>query len=294
MTVRTLDADALREWPLPALAKDADKEVRGRILVVAGSREIAGAAVLAATAALRMGAGKLLIATAASAATQMMFAMPEARVIALPETKGGGFAIQGVDLIEPYLRDAHAAVIGPGMMDTDATVEFTRALMPQFAHTPVLLDAAAMDVLLACKRFDSPVLLTPHAGEMAHLTGDSKEAVSDDQERVALDAAKKWNAFVALKGATTLVATPEGQLWRHVGGSAGLATSGSGDTLAGAIAGLCARGATLEQACAWGVVLHARAGEQLSKRISQIGYLAREIPDEMLAVLNDLSPATPG
>ena len=118
--------------------------------------------------------------------------------------------------------------------------------------------------------------------------------MSDDQERVALDAAKKWNAFVALKGATTLVATPEGHLWRHVGGSAGLATSGSGDTLAGAIAGLCARGATLEQACAWGVVLHARAGEQLSKRISQIGYLAREIPDEMLAVLNDLSPATPG
>lgn len=92
---RPLDAEVLRRWPLPHMPQDADKEERGRILVVAGSREIPGAAVLAATPALRVGAGKLVIATAASVAPHMAFALPEARVIALPESAGGGFEPSG-------------------------------------------------------------------------------------------------------------------------------------------------------------------------------------------------------
>ena len=94
--------------------------------------------------------------------------------------------------------------------------------------------------------------------------------------------------MVAVKGATTAVASPSGAAWLHDGGNRGLATSGSGDALAGAIGGLCARGASLEQACAWGVVLHARAGETLSARMGPVGYLARELPEGMLAVLRTL------
>ena len=96
--------------------------------------------------------------------------------------------------------------------------------------------------------------------------------------------------MVALKGATTHIAAPDGRLWRHDGGNVGLASSGSGDTLSGIIAGLAARGAPLEQACAWGVALHARAGERLAQRIGPLGYLAREIAGEVPALLHELRP----
>ncbi len=283
-----LDAHALRGGPLPQLHEEADKEQRGRILVIAGSREIPGAALLAATAALRVGAGKLAIATGASVASQMAFAMPEARVIALPETAAGGFHRDASGLLGDALQAAHAVVVGPGLMDRDATCAFLRDLLPRMEGRAVLLDALAMDVLLAGHRFAEPVLLTPHAGEMAHLTGASKDDVLADPAAAAHEAAQRWNAVVAVKGATTVIAAPDGRGWVHEGGNCGLATSGSGDTLAGAIGGLCARGASLEQACAGGVVLHARAGDRLAERLGPVGYLARELPGEMLAVLAEL------
>ncbi|HYF43422.1 MAG TPA: NAD(P)H-hydrate dehydratase [Ramlibacter sp.] len=287
-TARTIDPTSLRGWPLPALDDTADKEARGRIVLVAGSREIPGAAVLAAAAALRVGAGKLAIATGASVAQQMAFAMPEARVIALPETAAGGFDVAGAGLLEGVLQRAQAAVIGPGLMDNPATRAFVAAVLPWLRETPVVLDALAMDVVADRERFEQPVLLTPHAGEMAHLTGATKEAVLQDPASAALEAARRWNAVVAVKGPRTVIAAPDGRLWQHEGGNCGLATSGSGDTLAGAIGGLAARGAELTQACAWGVVLHAQAGEQLAARLGPVGYLAREIPAEMLAALRKL------
>lgn len=142
---------------------------------------------------------------------------------------------------------------------------------------PGARDAAILEAI----RFAQPVLLTPHAGEMAHLVGIDKATVQDDPVRAAMLAARRWNAIVALKGAETVIASPAGGLWRHAGGNAGLAASGSGDVLAGIIAGLAARGATLEQACVWGVALHGEAGERLARRVSLLGYLARELSAEI-------------
>jgi NAD(P)H-hydrate repair Nnr-like enzyme with NAD(P)H-hydrate dehydratase domain len=150
-----------------------------------------------------------------------------------------------------------------------------------------------MDVVTRLGRFEEPVLITPHAGEMAHLSGGQKDDISAEPLRAAREAGRRWNAVVALKGPQTVIVKPGGGAWLHEGGNAGLATSGSGDTLAGAIAGLAARGASLEQACAWGVVLHARAGEQLAQRLGPLGYLARELPLEMLAVLRGLEASPP-
>lgn len=283
-----LDTEALRRWPLPPLDDDADKEARGRVLVIGGSREVAGAVLLAGTAALRVGAGKLVLATVASAAPSLAIAMPEARVVALPETPGGAVDPDGVSSLESVVQAAGAVLVGPGMMDPPATEELVARLMPWLRGRAVVLDARAMDVVTRLHRFEEPVLLTPHAGEMAHLSGAAKEDVLAGPLRAAREAAGRWNAVVALKGAQTVIARPDGEAWLHEGGNAGLATSGSGDTLAGAIAGLAARGASLEQACAWGVVLHARAGEQLAERLGPVGYLARELPLEMLAVLRGL------
>jgi ADP-dependent NAD(P)H-hydrate dehydratase len=283
----TLDARLLREWPLPQLSHDADKEERGRVLVLAGSREIPGAAVLAATAALRAGAGKVLIATAQSVASRMAFAVPEARVIALPETAAGSFSREGLALLQDSAKGVDAALIGSGLMDESGCKEFVKALLPMLAHAPVVLDALAMNVATAGP-FDQPVLLTPHAGEMAHLCGRSKEDILADPEQAAIAAARQWNCVIALKGGSTLIAGPDGGRWRHERGQPGLATSGSGDVLAGVMAGLLAQGAPLAQACSWGVVLHAMAGARLAARMGPLGYLARELPAEIPALLKNL------
>jgi NAD(P)H-hydrate repair Nnr-like enzyme with NAD(P)H-hydrate dehydratase domain len=126
---------------------------------------------------------------------------------------------------------------------------------------------------------------------MAHLTGASKEEICADPERHAAQAAQRWNAVVALKGSRTRINAPGGECWQHEGGNVGLGTSGSGDTLAGIIAGLAARGASLPQAACWGVALHARAGELLAKRFGMLGYLARELPNEIPALMESFALA---
>jgi hydroxyethylthiazole kinase-like uncharacterized protein yjeF len=290
---RDVDPSLLRSWPLPMPSNDADKEDRGHVLVLGGSREMPGAVILAATAALRAGAGKLTIATGRSVAQLVALAIPESRVLGLAENDAGGFTVEAVAALDPLADKISAILIGPGMRDEAATARLVHALLPRLdgTDTNVLLDAEAMGAVLHPPagpppfRFNVPVLLTPHAGEMAHLTGIAKDEIGAAPDRHALEAARHWNAVVALKGARTVIAAPGGERWQHEGGNVGLATSGSGDVLAGIIAGLAARGAGLAQAAAWGVALHARAGERLAERFGRLGYLARELCDVIPALL---------
>lgn len=284
-----IDEAALRAWPLPPPDHDGDKESRGRALIVAGTAELAGAAVLAGMAALRAGAGKLTVATCESAAGWVAQSLPEARVIGLAQAKQGGFDPGGIDALAELADKVDAILIGPGMQNLASTADFTAALWRAFGHKPVILDAAAMDAISAVDGRMPPPLVTPHAGEMAHLTGASKQAVLTDPATAARDAARRFNAVVVLKGPATFIASPQGELWRHEGGNAGLATSGSGDVLAGLLVALVARGATLVQAAAWGVALHARAGDRLARRLGTLGYLARELPAEVPALMEFLA-----
>jgi ADP-dependent NAD(P)H-hydrate dehydratase len=121
----------------------------------------------------------------------------------------------------------------------------------------------------------------PHYGEMAQLCACERQEVARDPAGIASRVARERNVVVALKGATTHIANPTGDLWVYRGGSIGLGTSGSGDVLAGVIAGLVAQGAAADQAAVWGVVLHGEAGRVLSARIGKLGFLAREIADEI-------------
>lgn len=294
----------LRAWPLPMPSSDGDKEERGRVLVIAGSREMPGAVILAATAALHAGAGKLTIATGSSVAQAVALAIPESRVVELPETPAGGIAPGALDALGPLASRFDAVLIGPGMQDEAAVCAFVLALLPRLQDTRVVLDACAMNVVRRqlqavdahnshaqqkfVASFASPVILTPHAGEMAHLTSVDKQTVLANPWMAARNAARRWNALVALKGATTYIAEPGGNVWRHEGGNVGLAISGSGDVLAGIIAGVAARGATLEQATAWGVALHARAGERLAERFGPLGYLARDLAAEVPGLMHAL------
>lgn len=296
-----VDPSLLRAWALPIPAPGSDKEGRGHVLVLGGSREMPGAVILAATAALRAGAGKLTIATGNSVAQLVALALPEARVIGLAETDSGGFTQDAVAMLDPLAEKIAAILIGPGMQDERAAARLVHALLPRLAasNTSVVLDACAMGAILfppagaAPFRFTQPVVLTPHAGEMAHLGDADKDAIVADPDRHARDAAARWHAVVALKGARTVIAAPGGASWQHEGGNIGLATSGSGDTLAGIIAGLAARGASLEQATCWGVALHAQAGERLALQFGQLGYLAREIPGEIPFLLEQIAGTRP-
>ncbi len=279
----TIDRRLLRRWKLPDPAVEGDKEARGRVLVIGGARQMPGAVILAATAALRVGAGKLRIATVHSVAAGVGCAMPEAYVDGVRESEDGGFH-PDADLREMCARP-QAVLVGPGMIENDHLAGIVlEALEGLDASQVAVLDAGALTVLHAHRewlaRLACAVVITPHAGEMAKLLGMEKDAVQADPVAAVTRAARELRVVAVLKGKDTLISDGDG-LWRNQAGTVGLAISGSGDTLSGLVAGLCARGAPPLHAAAWGVHLHAKAGEVLAKKVGPLGYLPRELLGEI-------------
>jgi ADP-dependent NAD(P)H-hydrate dehydratase len=280
----------LRRWQILQPGASGDKEDRGVALVIGGATEVPGALLLAGVAALRVGAGKLQLAGPRSAATSLGVAVPEARVFSLPESGEGFLDRKSGGRAAKLTQGADAILVGPGMMNDDAVRGFMDEVIQRIADKPIVIDAMALSALRDGYRFteEARVVLTPNTGEMAGITGDKATAVEADPRGVALTVARDLNAVVALKGAETFIATPSGEAFRYAEGDVGLATSGSGDVLAGAIVGLIARGAALDQAAVWAVYLHGAAGNRLKRRIGPLGFLARELPDEIAPLMNAL------
>lgn len=287
----------LRRWPLPQLDEQGDKDTRGSVLIIGGSAEMPGGVILAATAALRSGVGRLAIATCQSVAVAVGVAVPEARVLGLPETPAGGVDPTGADLLVARAAQARAVLIGPGMIDETAIQDLLRRLVPRIDPTTVLildagaLTSGALDPLLLRAR-GGRVILTPHAGEMAYLLGVDKAAVTADAQAVSLRCAADFGAVSVLKGPTTWIAGAEMESYAYHEGTLGLATSGSGDTLAGVIAGLAPRTASPSQAAVWGVYLHGEAGNRLRQRFGVLGFLPRELPHEIPQILAAVEEGT--
>ena len=284
---------AAARWPLPPLDGDADKEAAAACWCIAGSREMPGAAVLAATAALRVGAGKLVIATAASAAQHdgaRDAGGARDRVARRRRRRPRPAPAPALLDAAPAPRDA--VLIGPGLMDRERPALSCTRCCRCCADRTVVLDALAMDARAAGRAASTqPVLLTPHAGEMAHLTrrGQGGRAGRSGR-RCARRRARAGTRWSRSRARARCIAAPDGRpvdargrqrrAWRP----RARATRWPAPS-----PGLAARGATLEQACAWGVVLHAQAGERLARRLGPVGYLAREIAAEMVAVLGATS-----
>lgn len=285
-----MTASLLGRWPLPLPDEEGDKEDRGRVMVVGGSREMPGAVILAATAALRAGAGKLRIATARGAAQLIASEVPEARVFSLPETRSGAMDPREARAIAERAEKARAVLVGPGLIDEGAVARLMKDLISRITHAVVVIDATALFFLgrdrQALHPLEGRAILTPHASEMERLLGESEATIKADPASAARRAAERFQATVVLKGRHTLIAQPAGEIYANRTGNVGLATSGSGDVLAGVIVGLAARGATPDQAAAWGVYLHGRAGDRLAKRMGKLGFLARELPGEVPALMN--------
>lgn len=285
----TITEDWLRGMPLPDPA-DGDKRARGSTLIVGGPPGVPGAVLLAGLGSLRAGAGRLQIATPDAHAGELGVAVPEALVLGLSERT----AFKAVDSeLAGLVKRADAVLVGPGLQDTDQLSDFCTEVMREAQDTrAVILDAGAIKALAESDgralRNPSRCILTPHAGEMAGLMKMDRGTVEADPAAVATRAAETFGTIVVLKGARTYIASPAGQLTVCLDGNVGLATSGSGDVLAGVIAGLAARGTEPFVAAAWGVFLHAKAGDRLASKIGPLGYLARELLTEIPNLMWDI------
>ncbi|MEO7635951.1 MAG: NAD(P)H-hydrate dehydratase [Sphingomicrobium sp.] len=281
---KLLDRIALKAHPLPRV-DSGDKDQHGRILVVAGSRDVPGAALLSATAAMRAGAGKLQIVTVASAAAGLGLAMPEAMVIGLAEDRAGGFAHGADQRIAELAAEVDAVVAGPGLAPNAQCGKIAEALLG--VDVRLAFDAALLHALepLPDEPRASPPLLLPHSGELASLLDCEPEAVERQPVKCGIRAARLYRSIVLVKGIVSHVVTPDEEVWTYRGGAPGLGVSGSGDTLAGIAGGLLARGADPLAALLWAVWLHGEAGAALARKIGPMGFLAREICGEIPARL---------
>jgi ADP-dependent NAD(P)H-hydrate dehydratase len=274
----------LREWALPDPA--GDKETRGTVLVVGGSRYTPGAVLLAGVAALRAGAGRLQLAVTATTAPALSIAVPEAKVVGLPETDSGSVAGDVPAHLLELAAEADVIAIGPGLDDVEETTELTRRVLDHAAEgTPVVLDAYALGALSGHRDLltgrSQRFVLTPNLQEAARLL----DRETDDLAADAAALAQRYGAVVTLFGH---IAAPDGGAWCEESGDVGLGTSGSGDVRSGIVAGLLGRGADPAQAACWGTAVHAQAGRRLAPRYGRTGYLARELVDEVAATIATL------
>lgn len=285
--------DAIAAGLLPERPVRGHKGSFGKLLVIAGSLDYAGAALLVARAAGRTGAG--LVTLAVPESLQPMFAakVVEATTMALPEDD-----VEELDP-EPALarildHEHDAIVIGPGLRPGLATAELVRRLIAadEPHSAPILLDAEALRSLATMDDWwegdRRPAVLTPHAGEFARLRAGSGrdpnadgDLAADDTARVAAvrDAAAGWRQVVVLKGARTVIATPDGQVAIAPFENPALASGGTGDVLAGAIGSLLAQGLSPFAAARLGVYLHGLAGDAARDRLGDAGVLASDLPE---------------
>ncbi|WP_333572854.1 NAD(P)H-hydrate dehydratase [Sphingomonas sp.] len=285
-----LDRAWLAANPLPPCDGATDKNARGRVLIAGGSERVPGALRLTGEAALRSGAGKIQLATVERAALALGVAMPEAALFGLPANVAGELGDAAGRALADLLARCDALVLGPGMgADADAAPILDAVLAAERDGIALLLDAALLAVAAsrakAVSARKAATVLTPHPGEMAKLMDEDPERIAREPATVAREAAARFGAVLALKGPETQVATPDGTVLHYAGGGPGLATGGSGDVLAGAIGGLLARGAAPLVATGWGVWLHGEAGRRLAERIGPIGFLGRELPAEIPALM---------
>jgi ADP-dependent NAD(P)H-hydrate dehydratase len=271
--MRNLTPALLRRFPLPRPSEEDDKDDRGIALVIGGSVQLPGAILLAGVAALRSGAGKLQIGAPREIAIPLGLAAPEALV-----ASGGA--------IQQHLKSASAVLVGPGMRPGRATETLARRYARAMdAKATLVLDAAALPAAGA----RANTVITPHLGEAAALMKCDKEDVVGNEPDVALEAAARFGGVVVLKSHTTYIASGA-DVYAYDGGTVGLATSGSGDSLAGIVVGLSARGADPLTAALWAVWAHGSAGRRLSRRIGRIGFLARELLDELPRLVGQANP----
>jgi hydroxyethylthiazole kinase-like uncharacterized protein yjeF len=273
---------------LPVRARTAHKYSVGKVLVVGGARNFVGAPLMTAHAALRSGAGAVVLAVPRSLIGVLARRITELLLLPLDETPDGVIAPAALEQLRERLRWADAVALGPGLGRDESLRGFVGSVLTAFTG-PAVVDA---DGLFAIKgnervvvRRKGGTILTPHTGEFAHLMDIDSAAADRERVEQCRRAAGSWNSVVVLKGAPTVTSNPEGVRWINSTGNPGMATIGSGDVLTGIVAGLAAQGAPPSVAAWCGTYLHGLAGDRAARRFGQHGLLASDILDELPAAM---------
>jgi hydroxyethylthiazole kinase-like uncharacterized protein yjeF len=289
MDFQKIETELLLTMPLPDWGDDAHKGTRGKLLIIGGSQRIAGAVILAARAALRVGCGSVRVAAPASVALHIGIAVPELMVIPLPETGDGTIASSARETLLEEMKACQAVVLGPGLDSHDKTDALVRELVEE-ASLPMVVDAQALVALgHKLKMGEAPRIVTPHEAEFEALSGT---AVGEDRVQTAVEFAAKAGVTIVLKGRETVIATEGETPAQNEAGTRALGTAGSGDVLAGCIGGFLAQGLSAHQAAVWGVHLHALAGEAAAKDNGEDGLMARDFIERLPGIQKYLRRST--
>ena len=273
------------QW-VPPRPPASHKGSYGRVLVVAGSTGMTGAAALASEAALRTGAGLVTLATPKHLNPILEGLLPEVMTLPLPETDAGSLAASGISSILEFAEKTNSILaIGPGLSQHPETVSLVHQLVrenrKQRLGLQMVIDADGLNALAQTSEIisllDREVVLTPHPGEMARLTNASVPTLEKDRINTAQQFASKHGLTLVFKGAPTVSADANGDVWINSTGNPGMATGGMGDVLTGVIAGLMAQGIPSQNAAALGVYLHGLAGDIVAERLGMHGLTASDV-----------------
>ncbi|MEG6615046.1 NAD(P)H-hydrate dehydratase [Peptococcaceae bacterium 1198_IL3148] len=278
ITKYLLDLETVANW-LPQRNPWGHKGNFGRVLVVGGSKGMAGAAILTATAALKTGAGLVTLAVPASIHDTVAGKIPEIMTLSLPDA-AGRVTTDALEMIKEQMANVDVLAVGPGLSQHLETVKFIQQLLPQ-VEVPTIVDADGINALAhnteIFEQINVPLVITPHPGELARLLDATIAEVQGQRFYLAQQCAESWDCTVLLKGPRTLVAEPKGTVYINPTGNQGMATAGSGDVLTGIIAGLMAQGLDVTKAAATAAYLHGMAGDQGAEHLGSHSLMAGDI-----------------
>jgi len=256
----------------------------GKVLVLAGSVGLSGAAALCATGVLRVGAGLVTLGIPKSLHDPMAEKLTEVMLKVLPETSEGSLSVQALPEIVSVAERMDVIAIGPGLSQQPQTKELVRRLLPHLAK-PLVLDADGLNALAEdvglLKKLTTPVIITPHPGEMGRLIRQSAEDVQRDRQRTAAAFATQYRVIVVLKGHATVVANVDGAVYVNETGNPGMASGGCGDVLTGMIAGLLGQHLEPFDAARLGAYLHGLAGDLAAAERGNVGLIASDVLDRI-------------
>jgi NAD(P)H-hydrate epimerase len=294
-----------RKWAQEHLLErpaDAHKGTFGSVMVVAGSPRYTGAAVMSCTGAMRVGAGIATLACGRSIHPIVASKLTEATFEPLDDTDGDLTAREASAVLRALRRGYECLLVGPGLGQSGYVQAFMKALVPGLTSESAegsarglkaaIIDADGLNNLAQVAGWQSmlkvPAIMTPHPGEMARLTSLSIADVKADRLAIARKYAAEWNAMVLLKGAPTIVAAPDGRARINAFTNPGMATGGTGDVLAGAIAGFVAQGVEPFDAACLGLYVSSWAGELVRQELGSAGMLAGDVALALPLALKDL------
>lgn len=281
---------------IPARAPDGHKGTFGTALVVAGSRGFSGAACLAGAAAVRSGCGLVRLAVPRGICGIVESRVLEATKAPMPETAGEALGLAALDGLLELAGNADAVAIGPGIGTDPETKALVLELLPRLTR-PVLVDADGLNNLAgsldALAHTKAPVILTPHPGEFSRLTRLTPQQVNADRIGTSREFATRHRITLVLKGSSTVIAAPDGQVFVNPTGNSGLASGGTGDVLSGLLVGLLAQGMNPLDAAAAAVFLHGRAADIAVEHFTEYCLTAGDVIDYLPAAFRSvLTPAT--